>query len=47
MTATDDALPDARARLPHWASGFPVPTSTGLPGAAISGSLRTNALAVS
>jgi hypothetical protein len=45
MTATYDALPKTRARFPHWASGFPTPADTGLPSVAISGSLRTRALA--
>ena len=45
MTATDDALPGTRARLPHWVPVFPAPADTGLPSVAISGSLRTHALA--
>jgi len=45
MAAIDDALPETRARLPHRASGFPAPAGTGLLGVAISGSLRTHALA--
>ena len=45
MTAIDDALPGTRARLPHWAPGFPAPADTGLLSVAISGSLRTHALA--
>jgi hypothetical protein len=45
MIAIDNALPETRAGFPHWASGFPASTGITVLGVAISGSLRTHALA--